>query len=507
MHLVRCFAFIQSDDRDIEEVMAESEIDIPRGSVHGTLLRPFRVASMLTVGALVISLLFLTYTAWSSAQHLLPLERHLLHMQALQDASFSIQDILVHHIKSGDQPDPAEISRVSRQLQKILESGDSLHPDTPEKLKEARSFLDSSVSNKRVGLLAALSIVRKVLAEENGLQQATVLAVHNASLREMTIAAVTLLLLPLAAMLLLAYMRRRSFGPLQSLGDMLENVGNLEFRPTQLPEPSDPFFEVYDRYNRMTERLKRVQHENTELQNNLEAQVKAATQTLLRQQRDLADGARLAAIGEFSARLAHELRNPLSGILLALRNMERETDDPDSKQRYNAIIEEMERIKRLLAGLLDKSPQAPETPVRLELQELVGDVVTLFRYQVPQTITINQTIAKGACNLPRDTFRQVLLNLLRNSVDAMEDEPGTITIAAEQDRGQLHLCVSDTGPGYPEDLLRYGIRPYFSQKTSGSGLGLAVVKRLVRSAGGELNLSNLAQGGACAEIVLPCEAN
>ncbi len=481
--------------------------DTASGSMQGVLLFPFRLAAMVTVAGLVLSLLFLAYTAWSSAQRLLPLERHLLHMQQLQDASFSIQGILVQNINSGTQPDPKQITKVSAQLESILKSGDSLHPDTPRKLQDARNFLDSTEPNSKVGLLAALNIMRNVLVAENNLQRTTVLSVHNASLREVAIAIATLLLLPLSAVLLFSYVRRRTIGPLRSLGDLLKNVGNLDFRSTQLPDSHDPFFEVYERYNRMTDRLKRVSHENAELQATLQSQVRAATETLLRQQRELADSAKLAAIGEFSARLAHELRNPLSGILLALRNMERETGDPDAKQRFNAIVEEIERIKRLLAGLLDKAPQAPEVPVKLDLEALVNDVVTLFRYQMPDNIEVEQIIEVKICTLPRDTIRQILLNLLRNSVDAMAPDEGKITIHVKSVEEKLRFRVTDTGPGYPEELLHYGIRPFWSQKTSGSGLGLAVVRRMVRSAGGDLQLSNLTGAGACAEIILPCEMN
>lgn len=487
--------------------MAREKFARSIGGVQGILLRPFRVASFLTVTALALALVFLTYTAWSSTEHLAPLERHLVHMQALQDASLSIQEILVHDLESRSQPQPGEVAKISQKLANILLEGDNLHPDTPGKLREAQQFLDNSVPNAQLGLLAALSIVRDVLSKENELQHTALSAVRAASIRETVIAAVALLLVPLSAMLLLAYLRRRTFAPLQNLGEMLENVGNLEFKPTTLPNTSDPFFHVYDRYNHMTARLRDVQHENAELQSNLTAQVRAATETLLQQQRDLADGARLAAIGEFSARLAHELRNPLSGILMALRNMEREAESPDERERLNAIIDEIERIKRLMAGLLDKSPQSPERPAPIDVSELVGDIITLFSYQLGEGVDIERHVPKARCTLPRDTLRQVILNLLRNSADALEGQSGHIRVSAEVVKGQLELTVSDTGPGFPEDLLRYGIRPFWTQKLSGSGLGLAVVKRLVQSAGGELHLSNNHDGGARAHIVLPCEAS
>lgn len=477
------------------------------GGVQGILLRPYRVASFLTVTALAVALVFLTYTAWSSTRHLAPLERHLIHMQGLQDASLSIQELLVHHLNSQSNPQPAEVAKISQQLATLLLEGDSLHPDTPQKLREAQQFLDNSVPNTEVGLLAALSIVREVLAKENQLQHTALAAVRAASVRETIIAAISLVLVPLSAWLILSYLRRRTFEPLQNLGVMLENVGNLEFEPTSLPDASDPFFHVYDRYNHMTTRLREVQHENTELQSTLKAQVRAATETLLQQQRDLADGARLAAIGEFSARLAHELRNPLSGILMALRNMEREAKSADERERLNAIIEEIERIKRLLAGLLDKSPQSPESPAPINLADLVGEVVTLFSYQLDEDISVHTDVASVICSVPRDTLRQVVLNLLRNSADALEGRKGRISVSAGLNGNQLELTVADTGPGYPQDLLRYGIRPFWTQKMSGSGLGLAVVKRLVHSAGGELHLSNNDDGGARAHINLPCEAS
>jgi signal transduction histidine kinase len=99
----------------------------------------------------------------------------------------------------------------------------------------------------------------------------------------------------------------------------------------------------------------------------------------------------------------------------------------------------------------------------------------------------------------------VLLNLLRNSAEAIGERGGRILIEARRTEQILQLIVSDDGPGYPDDLLHFGIRPFLSGNAKGTGLGLAIVRRLVKSVGGELHLANSDDGGACTTVTLPCK--
>ncbi len=473
--------------------------------IRRTLLRPYRFASALTAAALLISLAFLAYTAWSTARRLDPIERHLGHLQALQEASLSIQQMLIDHVTGQTMPSADDIGSVRKRLADILKRGNQLHPDTPRHLSEARDLLSANVKDPRTGLLAALELIRKTLQQENTLQRGAVAETRHAARVEFLMAAVALLLAPLSTLLLLGHLRHRSFRSLEMLSRMLENVGNLDFRTLPPPEADDPLTDVFVRYNSMTEKLRRAQDETREQHETLERQVQLASETLLRQQSELAEGARLAALGEFSARVAHELRNPISGITLALRNLESEIDDRDQRERIRLVVDEMDRVARLLTSLLEQAPGAPETPAPVELDKLVDGIVRLFGYRVPENVEIRCDVESVVATLPPDTLRQILLNLLRNAAEAMEDGEGHIDVAMHCSDGVARLVVSDDGPGYPEDLLRHGIRPFHTKKMRGTGLGLAVIQRLAQSAGGEVKLSRAPGGGACATVTLPCE--
>lgn len=135
---------------------------------------------------------------------------------------------------------------------------------------------------------------------------------------------------------------------------------------------------------------------------------------------------------------------------------------------------------------------------------LVGDIVRLFGYQLPERIQVTFDAEDRTCALPRDTIRQVLINLLRNSSEAIGEKPGTIRVDMHRENSHSILTVSDDGPGYPEALLSHGIRPFQTGKSGGTGLGLSVIQRLVHSAGGDIKLACAEGGGAQTTVILPC---
>ena len=455
--------------------------------------------------AMLLSLAFLGYSAWVTGLRLDPLERHIAHLQGLQEISLDIQGMLIRHFEEKTAPPPSELDKVRQNLEQLLVAGDHLHADTPDNLRKAQSLLAATDGDVQSGLLAVLAVVRQTLAQESALQRTAILQIRRSAELELVLAASAIVIAPVLSMLLLAYFRRRSFRSINQLSSLLENVGNLEFREPSQIDDDDPLRDVFKRYDAMSDKLR----EATELSNrrteDLEKQVRTASETLLRQQAELENGARLAALGEFSGRLAHELRNPISGISVALHNMERELDDPDMVARMGMIAEEMERVTRLLNSLLAKAPSAPEKPSRISLASLAQNVVQLFEYQLPDRIGVRTDFDDAWCLLPRDTVRQVLINLLKNSRDAIGEQPGAIEVRFERNGAQCHLTVSDDGPGYPEDLLRHGIKPFQSGKAAGTGLGLSVVQRLVQSAGGRLDLANAPDGGAVTVVTFPCE--
>lgn len=105
--------------------------------------------------------------------------------------------------------------------------------------------------------------------------------------------------------------------------------------------------------------------------------------------------------------------------------------------------------------------------------------------------------------LPESGLRQALLNLLLNAAEAMEGGSGIICIKARQNDRKLKIDVLDTGPGFSQDLLEHGIRPFRTSRKRGTGLGLAMVQRFVKNMDGSISLSNQETQGACVSLSLP----
>lgn len=236
----------------------------------------------------------------------------------------------------------------------------------------------------------------------------------------------------------------------------------------------------------------------------LEAEVRVATRTLLEQQSSLSRAERLAAVGELAAGIAHELRNPLAGIQMSCVNLRSEVDDPDQAARLDLIIQELKRMARLLTELLEQSKQAPAPSKACDVSGLVRELVALTRYQIPAQIELSYAVPETlVCSLAESSLRQVLLNLVLNAAQAIDHRSGCIRITASRDTDWLYVRVLDDGPGFTEELLRGGVRPFVTGRTQGTGLGLAIVQRTMRECGGQLKLSNRSPRGACVTLQLP----
>jgi two-component system NtrC family sensor kinase len=275
------------------------------------------------------------------------------------------------------------------------------------------------------------------------------------------------------------------------------------------PAPTDGvdplLLPLTESYNHMAGRLSLLEKERQQREQDLETQVRQAAHALLEQSHNLAQADRLAAVGESMARVAHELRNPLAGVKLACANLETDLTDAEHKQRLGLIMSELDRAVSVLNALLDQARHRPEPFRELDLNKSVNRLLQLLRYQLPAAIRLRKDIPAGLfCGLPDALFQQALLNLVLNAAQALEDRAGEICVAARNEDGRLILSVRDDGPGFSEDMLAMGVRPFASQRADGTGLGLAMVQRFARTLGGELKLTNAEPHGALATLEIPC---
>jgi signal transduction histidine kinase len=234
----------------------------------------------------------------------------------------------------------------------------------------------------------------------------------------------------------------------------------------------------------------------------LRSRLRESTRTLLEQERALARSQQLALLGEAAATLAHEVRNPLAGTLMALQNLARE--QPELSPRIAPLLGELERVNRTLRQYLGHVHAPPEPTETVDLGVVVDDLADLLRYQAPPSVRIKKYVEKPAqARAAPDSLRQVLLNLGLNAIEAMEPHGGSLTFAVQPNGKATILSVLDEGPGFPASVLNNQAEPFVSEKEGGAGIGLRVVRRLVTEMGGEVTFSNRPEGGARVDLALP----
>jgi PAS domain S-box-containing protein len=227
---------------------------------------------------------------------------------------------------------------------------------------------------------------------------------------------------------------------------------------------------------------------------------------------------RLATIGKMSAVLAHEIRNPLNAATLQLTLLQRlvRTDVSASGQRAGqaaAIVQaEIKRLEALVTEFLGFARPTHLERAPVAVQDLFDDVMAVVS-EVARAAAIRIAFEVAPDVPPVDVDRtrigQVLLNLVNNALDAMAESGGTITLrAAREDTADVRIEILDEGKGIAAEDLARVFEPFFTTKAKGTGLGLAVVRRLVEDHGGTVSLQNRAAppAGAQATLVLPAAA-
>jgi signal transduction histidine kinase len=227
----------------------------------------------------------------------------------------------------------------------------------------------------------------------------------------------------------------------------------------------------------------------------------------------LAQAERIAAWREVARRLAHEIKNPLTPIAMSVETLRdarsggRSDFDEIFDESTRAIGEEVRRLKRIVDEFGRFARLPPPERVPAEPEELAQAVLALFP-AAPEGIVLRREIAPG---LPpvladRDQILQVLLNLVRNALEAMAGPGGTLTLGARLDGEFVAISVADTGPGVARTDLPRLFEPYFTTKPGGTGLGLAIARRIAEEHGGKLEAESAPERGATFTLRLPVAA-
>jgi signal transduction histidine kinase len=216
--------------------------------------------------------------------------------------------------------------------------------------------------------------------------------------------------------------------------------------------------------------------------------------------------ARLAEIGELAATIVHEVRNPLTTIMMAL-NAFKKLELTDRFQEYLTLsIDEADRLERLLSQILLYSRPQTLDRSQLELNSFITETLsTLQTNPVASGKYLNfvENISPVNISVDRDKLKQVLINLVTNAYEAVT--PGdTITIHLQASKSsKICIQIHNGGLPIPIDILPHLTKPFFTTKASGTGLGLSIVKRIVEAHDGEFSIESSAGTGSIVKVQLP----
>ncbi len=251
--------------------------------------------------------------------------------------------------------------------------------------------------------------------------------------------------------------------------------------------------------------------ENLILQESLERSLsrsRATAEVLTEIRRRVNRAEKLASRGELSAAVAHEIRNPLTAIGgFSRRLLRSENLSEDDRHTVQVITDESLRLEEILGRLLS-SAQREELQVRtVSLNRLVGDIASLLRDRVAEAGIVLKS--EFTDELPRLTvderrLRQVLLNLVQNAIEAIGGD-GEIVLETEREGNWLLIHVADDGCGMSQEQQRQIFRAFYTTKDEGTGLGLALARRIVRQHGGELSVTSTEGSGTRFSIRLPLD--
>lgn len=443
--------------------------------------RPLLLTEILLGGLLLVVLIAFVYLSWRNLERVQSIRQAIGEVSRLEELKLQLQKALDHP----RQTDLAALQGLLAQTPTAEEAQALVAQNRlPEAYEQLKALLERQTTSANQLLTKVVTDIQLEL--ESG------------------VAATFALVVLLALGGLLA--RHWLLAPLARMNELLLRLAEGHFEPISPTTAAPPWDALIANYNYMVKRLRELEAAHQARARSLEDHVRAATRALLSQSQDLARAERLAALGELAATVAHELRNPLAGIRMALHNLRAECTDPALQRRFDLIIAELERLNHHLNQLLDQARHQPEPICQVELDRIIGETLMLLRYQIPDSIHLHPPQTTGlSVPLPEMGLRQALINLILNAAQALGSNPGNIWIRVRQEQNCLVLEVADDGPGLPESLLSGGIRPFTSSRDGGTGLGLVMVKRFVASLDGRIRLGQNSPQGALITLEIPCQ--
>ncbi|NOZ12340.1 MAG: HAMP domain-containing protein [Acidobacteria bacterium] len=280
-----------------------------------------------------------------------------------------------------------------------------------------------------------------------------------------------------------ARMAVRISAPLKTLAKTANSIASGQIS-TRVPSLSGKeAADVADAFNRMMDKLSRLQQK-------------------------LAHSASLAAIGELSSSIVHEMRNPLSSVKMNLQALrEKVKEDPDYRELSEIALSQTIRLENMLTELLGYGKPMKIHKNRFKLHKFLESCVNQsLAIATEKNIQITTELPENEVEITADKelLSRAIVNLLRNGIEA-GPEKTTVKVLIRISRNRCCFTITDQGPGIPPAISNDIFKPFVTGKDNGTGLGLANVRKIARLHGGTVTAKNMEKGGACFQLCIPQE--
>jgi signal transduction histidine kinase len=258
---------------------------------------------------------------------------------------------------------------------------------------------------------------------------------------------------------------------------------------------------------RLTDEKRRLEHEIKRYAEELEMRVDERTAELIETHKRLVTQERIAALGRAAAQVAHEVKNPLAGMLLYSLHLKSKSSNFSESQTYlvDKIVDTIKHLNNRVEQILGFARPVNLTLLSGDLNEIVTDVLELLRPQLTANkveVRLSTSQQPAYAMLDQSSMRGALMNLILNAIEAMR-EGGTLSVAIDHTEQSLQLEIADTGLGISEEEAKKIFEPFYTTKEQGLGLGMPYAKKIIEQHDGTISLSSRPGEGTTISIALP----
>ena len=343
---------------------------------------------------------------------------------------------------------------------------------------------------------------------------------HEVAGMKFRVLAVTAIEITLISVFIIFFTRRFVARPIAELIEGFKAVSQMELdKPLNITDRSVEVDELARSFNIMRDRLRAALAEINQFTLNLETKVEERSQQLKAAQKKLLQSDRLASLGQLSASVAHEINNPISGVLnlsMLLQRMLKEDGVPPNRieefRKYLVqVTNETARVGRIVSDLLAFSRRGKPQRAPADLNKIVRATLSLAAHKMKlSNVAVETDLRDDLPLVPCDAsqIQQVALNLALNAAEATQSRPERrVTVSTARGDGVVTLTVSDNGEGIPAANLSKIFDPFFTTKLEGKGvgLGLAVSYGIIQAHGGEIDVKSAVGQGTTFTVSLPLE--